>query len=290
MTDESTHPLEGRDAVRAAVRDFYDDLPFNYHGGVTSSADAVRANPVGAAYPDLDALLSASRGTPVLELGCGAGWLSNTMAHSYGARVHAVDLCGRALDRARAVADELGVGPHVQFEERDLFTVDRRGSLVVSIGALHHTGDTEGAVRHAASLVEPGGRLYLGLYHAPGRRPFLEALQGCARDQGEEAALRMYAELDPARAADPTLLRSWFRDQVLHPHETQHTLAEVMDWVAPLGFELVSTSINRFQPFGAPEEVFALEDGYAERSRRALFVERRYFPGFFTALVQKPAT
>ena len=40
---------------------------------------------------------------------------------------------------------------------------------------------------------------------------------------------------------------SWFRDQVFHPQETQHTLEEVKDWLDEISFKLVSTSINNYQ-------------------------------------------
>lgn len=139
-------------------------------------------------------------------------------------------------------------------------------------------------MRHAASFVAPGGALYLGLYHAPGRRVFLHTLQGLAAREGDEAAFALYGTLDRVHQSDPTLLRSWFRDQVLHPHETQHTLREVVAWFEGAGLALASTSINRFAPLPAHAELFALEQTYAERSRRALEVERRYFPGFFTTL------
>ena len=59
---------------------------------------------------------------------------------------------------------------------------------------------------------------------------------------------------------------------------------EVQEWLEETGWSVRSTSINRFQPFDDVRGLFALEQAYAERSRRALFEERRYFPGFFTVL------
>jgi cyclopropane fatty-acyl-phospholipid synthase-like methyltransferase len=200
--------------------------------------------------------------------------------------VTAVDFAERALARAAEVARRLGLERRTQFVRSDLFdfTADEPFDLVVSVGMLHHTGDTPGGVRHSASMVANGGRLYLGLYHQPGRRVFLDALQSLAAREGDEAAFQLYRELDRVHQGDPTLLRSWFRDQVLHPYETQHTLRETVGWFEQAGLSLESTSINRFEPIGDLEALFALELTYAERSRRALEVERRYFPGFFTAM------
>ena len=93
-----------------------------------------------------------------------------------------------------------------------------------------------------------------------------------------------YAKLDGVHAGDKTMLKSWFRDQVLHPHETQHTLREVCGWLAEHGLSLSSTSINRFEPIENVDSLFALEQTFGERSRQANLTEGRYYPGFFTVL------
>jgi SAM-dependent methyltransferase len=285
----SDRPDSDRARIADAVRVFYAELPFNFHGSVESSVAAVLADPVRATYPDLHTLLVSGRVRRALELGCGAGWLANTLARHHGVEVTAVDFAPNALERARAVATQLGTTLRLQFVEADLFGFDdrREYDLVLSLGVLHHTGDTERALRHTASFVAPGGHLYVGLYHAPARRVFLDALQGVAARAGEEAAFELFKALDHAHRHDETLLRSWFRDQVLHPHETQHTLREVVPWLDAAGLTLTSTSINRFGPVDDLAALFDLEETYSERARRALDVERRYFPGFFTALARR---
>ena len=156
-------PAPERARVRDAVRTFYEALPFNYHGGVESSAEAVEANPVAAVYPDLHTLLASGRVRRALELGCGAGWLTNTLAMHYGVRMTAIDFTAPALARARDVARRLGVTGSTEFIEADLFTYQSPTpfDLVVSMGVLHHTGDARGGVLHAASLVAPGGHVCL---------------------------------------------------------------------------------------------------------------------------------
>ena len=49
------------------------------------------------------------------------------------------------------------------------------------------------------------------------------------------------------RILDEQKLYSWFRDQVLHPHETQHTLEELTDVFKSCNYKIVSTSINKFE-------------------------------------------
>jgi len=272
--------------VGATVRSFYDAMPFNLHGSVAEAARSIREHDLSQSYPDLHRHLVSGEVRRVLEFGCGAGWLACTVAHHYGAQVTGVDFASKALQRADAVAKALGVGDRVRWVEKDLLAHAPKApvDLVVSVGVLHHTEDARAAFAHVQRFVRPGGAVFVGLYHAPGRQPFLKHFRELVAREGERAALRRYRELDGVRAGDDELVRSWFRDQVLHPHETQHTLRELCEWFADSGLRLCSTSINRFAAIDDERQLFDLEAAYEERARRVLEDEGRYFPGFFTAL------
>ncbi|SUZ32489.1 hypothetical protein ROE7235_02249 [Roseibaca ekhonensis] len=136
---------------------------------------------------------------------------------------------------------------------------------------------------HAASFVAPGGFLFVGLYHSYGRRPFLQMYRELVARDGEEAAFaefRRCAEL----LDDPTHSLSWFRDQVLHPHETQHSLAEVWTWLDAAGLSLVSTSLNTYGDISDRAALVRQEQGQEALSWQRNRDERSYFPGFFTVL------
>jgi cyclopropane fatty-acyl-phospholipid synthase-like methyltransferase len=291
MTDEvpeKTGDGSGTQAARVGeeVRAFYAAMPFNFHGSVEVAVESIRENQVRESYPDLHALLESGQVASVLEIGCGAGWLANSLAAHYGVRVTAVDFCGRAVERAREVAGVLGVAGQVEFLECDLFEYEHEApvDLVISLGVLHVTGRCEAAFHHVRRFVAEGRFLYIGLYHEPGRRVFLDMFHAIIESEGEEAAFRRYRELDALHAADETMSRSWFRDQVIHPHETLHTLREVCGWMSGTDLCLLSTSVNRFAPIDDVAELFEVELEFAERSRRANCEEGRFFPGFFTFL------
>jgi len=275
--------------VAHSVRSFYEELPFGFHGRAEDAATSVREHSLASIYPDLHAVLSSQDTDTVTEFGCGSGWLACTMAYHYGLHVTAVDFTSAALSRAREVAALLGVSDRVRFVESDLFEYqpDALTDVVVSLGVLHHTRDARAAFEHIQTCATPGGTVYVGLYHEPGRAPFLELFRNLLDSEGEDAALQRYAELDGIHANEPTILRSWFRDQVIHPHETQHTLREVCGWFADAGLALASTSINKFGVVGDVEQLFTLEQTFGERSRQANIEERRYFPGFFTAMARR---
>ena len=126
----------------------------------------------------------------------------------------------------------------------------------------------------------------IGLYHTYGRRPFLDHFMEMKNNGAtEKEMLVQYAKMMPY-LKDETHILSWFRDQVLHPHETQHTLEEMLPVLAGSGMELVSTSINHFKPINSLSEVFDQEKEYEEIARDNLR-KNRYFPGFFIFTAKK---
>jgi 2-polyprenyl-3-methyl-5-hydroxy-6-metoxy-1,4-benzoquinol methylase len=281
------------DALEREVLAFYRACAFNTYGSVRRQIRDVRAqNQLAGQYADLDALLAGGEVSSFLDVGCGAGWLALTVDHYYGLCAHGVDFNPEVIALARAAA--LRMRSRATFATANLFAlVPAEGTydVVCAMGVLHHTPDPRRAAHAIARLVAPGpaARLYLGLYHRFGRRPFLAHFQAL-REAG-----RSERELFAAFAAlhrglrDRHLLRSWFRDQVLHPHESQHTLAEVAGWLDEAGFEVVSTSINRYAPFARLAELVALEPAWEELSRRRNLAEGRYFPGFFTVCARRRA-
>jgi len=89
--------------------------------------------------------------------------------------------------------------------------------------------------------------------------------------------------------SDKKQILSWFRDQVLHPHETQHTLAEVLPVLESADCDLVSTSINDFKPFaesGGIQGVLDMEPTLAEVGQQRLD-KNSYYPGFYLFLAKK---
>ena len=277
--------------IEARIKEFYRDMPFNYYSDAEGAQQNLNADVVERSYPDLHQLLLSGEITSVLEIGCGAGWLSNTIASVYGIDVTAVDFTSKAIERAKEVSIALGTQDKVKFLESNLFDFQSPETfdLVVSIGCIPATRDPKQAYEHLQQFVSNGKYLYLGLYHTYGRKVFLDMFHRILEEQGEEAAYQKYKELDSTRIADETHLRSWFRDQVLHPHENQQSLEEVAAWLEEQHFSLMCTSINRFEAIEDIPALFEVEKQYEQISYQANYVDGRYFPGFFTVLAEKNA-
>lgn len=298
---DSRYTVVEREAVTKKIQDFYASLPFNFHATKEKAAETIRSeNPVGV-YQDLDALLKkADPQAKILDVGCGSGWFVNSAAYHYGLTVVGIDLCEKALDRAREVSLELGIENRASFQQLDLFnlrSLETRFFLVNSLGVLHHTFSCHQSLREISLLVQDKGFLHLGLYHQYGREPFLrlfkpyrERIQARPsskeREEIEEEAFALYRELNKP-STDETFLFSWFQDQVFHPHESQHTVEELTHWLEEIGFQCISTSINRFQKVNDWRIVFKEEKSMRDISTRRNYVEKVFFPGFFTLLAEK---
>ena len=294
-----------RTRITTAVKDFYEELPFNRYGRAAEAASLIRAgNAIRASYPAVDALLRQPANRSVLEVGCGTGWFANAAAFHYGARVHAIDLCSSTIAAARAISNELGTASRISYEQIDVFDVvpaaldDGPFRIVNTLGVLHHTYDCRLALQRVLACVAPAGFVHVGLYHLHGRRPFLDLFAGVReqlaataapdrRQQLEDQAFALYRELCSQWMTDETLLRSWFRDQALHPHESQHTAEEVSGWLDAEGFECLATSINRYEPVTDWQAVFDEERRLGAVSYQRNVVDRVYYPGFFTLLARR---
>lgn len=282
-----TGPSEAAsDNTAASVLSFYRHLPFNMTDAVGHMAKTLRESNAAATYPPL--LQLAHPGKRVLDVGCGAGWLANTLAVHQRADVTGIDFNPVALNFARGVARALDL--QTEFVESDLFKFvpDQKFDLVTSIGVLHHTPDCLGGLFHVFDkLVRPGGFAFIGLYHRLGRAPFLDHFAKLrARGADEEILYRAFMALFNDQALDDTHARSWFRDQVLHPHETQHMLAEVLPVLDAARMSLISTSFNDYRRGEKLETLLAQEQELAEQARQEL-AAGRYFPGFFCFLAKK---
>jgi len=283
MTSQHPDAEIVRRSLGQSVLGFYKQLPFNKPDTVSTLAAAVKSTDPVELYPCLAGLVE---GGQILEVGCGVGWLSNSLSLRYQAEVLGIDFNPVAIEQAKAVASE--TGSLARFEVADVFdfSTSNRFSLVISLGVLHHTGDCHGAIRRICqNYLAHDGHLLLGLYHTYGRRPFLEHFEKMRRFGASESELRCeYSSLHNNRL-DPVHLESWFRDQVLHPHETQHTYEEVLSLLRSLSVEIVSTSINKFGHISTHEEIVHMEKGLEAQSIRAI-EEKRYYPGFFVVLAR----
>jgi SAM-dependent methyltransferase len=107
---------------------------------------------------------ASTRGQAVLEIGVGLGTDHVQFARA-GARLSGVDLTEHGIDLVRRRLELEGLASDLrQADAEHLPFADGSFDVVYSWGVLHHTPDTDRAVREARRVLRPGGRLCVMLY------------------------------------------------------------------------------------------------------------------------------
>jgi len=223
--------------VTAAVKAFYEATPFpNYETGDTRDtllAKARRSYFLRA----LDEQLPPD--AVVLEAGCGTGQLTNFLALDPRRRVFGGDLCRNSLRLAEDFRRRQGID-NAAFLQMNLFRPPfRPGSVdvLISNGVLHHTADARGGFEALLRVVKPGGLVLLGLYNRYARLPTLGRRWVFKRS----GALHFLDRRLAGGRLDEAQRQAWFRDQYQHPHETRHSMDEVLRWFDDAGVAFLSS-------------------------------------------------
>ncbi len=249
-------PFEGD--VTEVVREFYERHPFPSYDDHESLRSLISKSRKGV-YAKLlaDQIPFNAR---VLEIGCGTGQLSNFLA--IGCRtVIGTDLCMNSLRLAEDFRRRQGL-TRARFVQMNLFRpafAAEQFDVVLCNGVLHHTSDPRGGLERIVRLVKPGGHVVVGLYNRFGRW-FLDARRGVFRITGGR-----FRWIDPYLRATPmsrTKRDAWFADQYQHPHESTHTMDEVLGWFDAMGLDFVN-AVPKTRPwdrFTDRERLFAVTE------------------------------
>ena len=161
--------------------------------------------------------LASLAGKRVLDVGCGGGILTDSMARK-GARALGIDLAGKPLKVAMLHAIEAQTAG-VEYREvaAEALAAEAPGSfdVVTCMEMLEHVPDPGSTVKACAALVKPGGWVFFSTIH---RNPkaFLFAVVGA------EYLLKLLPQgtHEYAKFIRPSELASWCRAEGLDPIDT----------------------------------------------------------------------
>ncbi|HEY0503896.1 MAG TPA: bifunctional 2-polyprenyl-6-hydroxyphenol methylase/3-demethylubiquinol 3-O-methyltransferase UbiG [Lysobacter sp.] len=102
------------------------------------------------------------QGARVLDVGCGAGLLSEALARE-GAQVTALDLAPELVKVARLHGLETGVKVDYRLQSVESLAQEMPGQFdaITCMEMLEHVPDPASIIRACATLLRPGGRLFL---------------------------------------------------------------------------------------------------------------------------------
>lgn len=108
-------------------------------------------------------------GLHVLDIGCGWGGLSMTLARDYGAKVTGITLSQEQLKIGRQRVQEAGLSEKITLKLSDYRSLNQKFDRIVSVGMLEHVGATqyETFFRHIKKMLKKDG---VSLIHSIGRK------------------------------------------------------------------------------------------------------------------------
>ena len=225
---------EGED-VTGRVKSFYEENPFPSYEGLEEFGELVNK---GSQNPfSVNLLKAIGYNKTVLECGCGTGQLSHYLQLNNN-QVLGIDmsLASLALALEHKRRNQLRRSSFAQMNIFDLAIKDEAFDVVISHGVLHHTFDARRAFAHVARKVKPGGIIMIGLYNRPARLPtwIRSKLIGVF---GQNLDYVVRNRIHDSRKAD-----IWIKDQYYNPHETWHSIDEVLSWFQENEIEYLNTS------------------------------------------------
>jgi len=268
-----------------SVLNFYQELPFNIYGDIKAAKEQIKKfNPLEI-YPELKEIIKKYEKIKIIDFGCGGGWLVNSLSYHLKdkADVTGVDFNPVVIKYANEIKSSLDLNS--KFFSSDLFTFNSKikYDLIISLGVLHHTNNCEEAIKNISKFGDNNSFLFLGLYHSYGRKPFLEYFKKI-ENESENFKFNEYKKLH--KINDDKKMYSWFRDQVLHPHETQHSFEEIIPIFKSINYEIIATSINKFKKIYNFDTIIREEkklESYSEEKIK----KKEYYPGFFITIGKK---
>lgn len=169
-------------------------------------------NPLRLNFIDARAGLA---GKQVLDVGCGGGILSESMAHR-GAKVTGIDLGEAPLGVARLHAEESGVSVDYQNISVEALAAQTPGhfDVVTCMEMLEHVPDPASVIRACCALVRPGGYVFFSTLNRTPKSYAFAIL-------GAEYVLRLLPRgtHDYAKFIRPSEMAAWSRQVGLEVRE-----------------------------------------------------------------------
>jgi SAM-dependent methyltransferase len=217
-------PTEGEgEDVTTRIKSFYEENPFPSYEGLEEFSELVSK---GHSNPFSRNLLKAiGYNKCILECGCGTGQLSQYLQLNNN-HVLGIDMSLASLSLAleHKMRNQLERSSFAQMNIFNLAIKDESFDVVISHGVLHHTYDARKAFSHIVRKLKPGGMVLVGLYSSYGRIPTWLRSK-VIRFMGPKIDYVVRNRIQDAAKA-----HIWVQDQYFNPHETWHSIHEVMEW------------------------------------------------------------
>jgi SAM-dependent methyltransferase len=233
-----------KEDVTDKIKSFYEKTPFPNYDELDNLGGLIDKARKGIFAKLLDDQIPF--GTRILECGCGTGQLTNFLSIA-SRTVIGTDICMNSLKMAKEFKEANDL-ERAHFYQMNLFLPcfkPQSFDLVIANGVLHHTSDPFLAFKSISNLVKPNGYILIGLYHKYGRLAtnLRRVLFSITKDK-----LKILDPRTTNKDISQAKRNAWFMDQYKNPHESKHTVGEVLQWLDSTNFTFIH-SIPKTVPF-----------------------------------------
>ncbi len=212
------------------VQEFYNITPFpDYElDRFNSKEDLMQTT-----YSFADVLdRSIPEDASIIDVGTGTGQLSAYLSLRRKC-VYGIDFSGSSLNKARKLKEKLKLNS-LTLKKVDIMKpikINKQFDYVLCLGVLHHTENAYKAFENIIPLMKKDSKIAIGLYNRYGRMP-LNIRKFLAKTifRNNQKVKEYFIKLQIGNTNDKERARGWWNDQYKHPHETTHTIGEVLKW------------------------------------------------------------
>lgn len=171
----------------------------------------------------------------VIDVGTGSGQLSALLSLRRKC-VWGIDFSDGSLGKARALNEKLDLKSwHLRkvdiLDKKQIEKIGMRFDYVLCLGVLHHTGNAYQAFQNILTLLKPKGCIVIGLYNRWGRLLLkIRRMLSETLFKDNEKVKDWFLKIQIGDIQDKERARGWWNDQYRHPHETSHSVGEVLRW------------------------------------------------------------
>lgn len=211
----------------------------------------------------------------VIDVGTGTGQLSAFLSLRRK-NVWGIDFSDSSLSKAKSLKEKLKLDSWNlrKVDILDPAQIDKIGhkfDYVLCMGVLHHTGNAYGGFKNILRLLKPGGYVAVGLYNSFGRIPLkIRMLLAKTIFKNNDRVKDWFIRMQIGDVQDKERARGWWNDQYEHPHETTHTIGEVMRWFRKNNIEFIQT-VPSCKLFGDADVDVSGVWNYPLRSKPSIF-------------------
>ena len=234
--------------VGKKVQGFYNKTPFpDYDLSRFNCKDDLVAN----AWSFAEILdQSIDKDASIIDIGTGTGQLSAFLSLRRKC-VWGIDFSDSSLKKAKALKKKLKLDSlHLKkvdiLDEKQIEDIGKKFDVILCMGVLHHTGNAYAGFQNILKLLKPNGLIAVGLYNRYGRLPLkVRILLAKTVFKNNQKVKDEFIRMQIGDVEDKERARGWWNDQYLHPHETTHTIGEILRWFDKNGIGFVQIVPNK---------------------------------------------